>query len=330
LNADTGSTKIEVIDAQVHMNLFGTVDSGIAAMDAVGVDAAIIDEFWGYDEKGLRLPTYRLVNGSVRHIFPFATEACLRYPDRLATTCWVDRDDPHMAAVLESVAANPLQVCLRVVVRPQRGDDDALENGAYDEQFSIGQALRIPVMIILTGVDLARRKEVLIPIIRRFSRLQFILDHSAVLAMSEHDRHQGLESPTVFREAFAYADFENVVLKWTHAPAISAHPYPFDDILEQLRLLVDRFGKERIMWGSDCTQTWARHSWADALYCIVGCPDFTIEEKRWLLGGTAQEVLRWPTGLAPDGNPLEAYRASTWRNDPQHHVKAVLDDARRR
>jgi L-fuconolactonase len=63
-----GESRIDVVDCQVHLNLLGSVDSGVAAMDAVGVSGVVIDEWWGFDADGLRVPHYRLDNGAVRHL----------------------------------------------------------------------------------------------------------------------------------------------------------------------------------------------------------------------------------------------------------------------
>src|SRR5207244_12725597 len=56
-----------VVDAQLHLNLFG-IEPALAAMDAVGVDAVVVDEFWGFDEDRNPIPGHRLPNGSYRPI----------------------------------------------------------------------------------------------------------------------------------------------------------------------------------------------------------------------------------------------------------------------
>jgi L-fuconolactonase len=298
-------------------------------MDAVGVDGVIIDEWWGFDDRLLRKPHFRLLNGSVRHLFPFALEACMRYPDRMACTSWVDRDDPDMTAVMEAIAANPTQVCIRIVVRPGRGDDVALEAGAYHKQLAIAENLRIPVMIILPRVDLERRRRLLAPIFKKFGSLQFILDHCGVLALSDRDIENGQKGPAVFRETIAYAEYPNVALKWDHAPTVSAEGFPYSDVLSALRSVVDAFGKERVMWGSDSTQTHGDHSWADALYSVREASEFSQDEKAWILGRTARKVLDWPKQQAPDGTSYADYNASTWRVAPQHQARSILQDRRR-
>jgi hypothetical protein len=103
----------------------------------------------------------------------------------------------------------------------------------------------------------------------------------------------------------------------------------YEDVVIHLRTLVDAFGMRRVMWGSDCKQSWTKHSWADALFCVRESADFTVEEKQWVLGETARTVLRWPRTQAPDGSSLVDYRASTWRDAPQHRSRSRVQDARR-
>ena len=61
---------MDIVDSQVHFNLLGDLEAGIAAMDAVGVKSLVYDEFWGFDEKSRILPGYELPNGAFRYTFP--------------------------------------------------------------------------------------------------------------------------------------------------------------------------------------------------------------------------------------------------------------------
>jgi L-fuconolactonase len=65
-------------------------------------------------------------------------------------------------------------------------------------------------------------------------------------------------------------------------------------VLAMLLRVVEAFGKERVMWGSDTTQTVGHHSWAESLYYIRDTPELSDDEKRWILGGSLRKVLDWP------------------------------------
>ena len=53
---------MDIVDSQVHFNLLGDLEAGIAAMDAVGVKSLVYDEFWGFDAKSRILPGSRAMN----------------------------------------------------------------------------------------------------------------------------------------------------------------------------------------------------------------------------------------------------------------------------
>jgi hypothetical protein len=55
-----GRTRYNIVDSQ-------TPDHGLAAVDDLGTQAAIIDEFWGYDERSSEpTPGHRLENSAYR------------------------------------------------------------------------------------------------------------------------------------------------------------------------------------------------------------------------------------------------------------------------
>lgn len=53
-------------------------------------------------------------------------------------------------------------------------------------------------------------------------------------------------------EAFArFADHENVGVKVSHTPYVSNEGFPYEDVHDVLRWLLEKFGPERVAWGSD-------------------------------------------------------------------------------
>ena len=64
---------MEIVDAQIHANHRG-IDQSIAIMDAVGVNAAVID-IWPPERR-------KLPSGIMRFDYTFAEEAVARFPGR--------------------------------------------------------------------------------------------------------------------------------------------------------------------------------------------------------------------------------------------------------
>jgi L-fuconolactonase len=330
MTATTTTASPPIVDSQVHLNLLGTLEAGIAAMDAVGVDAAVVDDWWGFDSNFIRLPHYKLADGTIRSMYPFASDAAYRYPDRIAYAAWLDRDDPSLDELVAGISQNPHQLCIRVVLRTELGDDVAIESGGYDRLLRAAERHSIPVMVRPGTLDLPKRVDIMVPVIRRFEGLQFVIDHCGVLLLSDADIARGMNNPTALEYALPYARLPNVAIKWSHAPEASDSPFPYEDVTAYLRRFIDEFGADRIMWASDCSQTRNRNTWAEALYCIKDSTIITPEEKAWILGGTVQKLLAWPQHVAPNGDSFDTYKPAAWREIPKLSSHAMMQDRRRR
>jgi L-fuconolactonase len=145
--------------------------------------------------------------------------------------------------------------------------------------------------------------------LEKFPDLQFIVDHCGMpieagigfLDAERPDGSDGHPGPDVayFTQVLKLAEWPNVSLKWSHAQGMFGTPsYPFQPLWPQLRRAIDAFGSHRIMWASDHGGNQTGESWAELLFCLRDCPDFTTEEKAWLLGKTLRTVLDWD---APEG-----------------------------
>ena len=161
----------DIVDAQVHFNRFGSLESGLAAMDAVGVNALLYDEYWMFDEQSRILPGYELPNGAFRHIFPLAEAATLIHPERFAYLVRFDRRDPDLDALISTIRTMPQRKALRVVSWTPEGFAQFGE-GADDPVFAAAQKYGVPVFVLLPG-----RAQLLHRYLRKFSDLPIIVDH---------------------------------------------------------------------------------------------------------------------------------------------------------
>ena len=95
-----------------------------------------------------------------------------------------------------------------------------------------------------------------------------------------------------------------VAVKWGHVTEWSAKPFPYQDALDQLQRVVDAFGASRVMWESDWTQTLGNQTLAEMFFSIKLSDRLNVDEKAYLLGRTALEVMR--------------------RDRPEHEVDTVV------
>jgi len=297
---------MEIVDAQVHLNMIG-LDSGLVAMDAAGVDAVLIDEFWGFDDLGRPLPSYALAGGSVRHISPIGELAVARHPDRFAYLTRCQPDDPAIDRVIGELRERPGRLALRILpfvpFPPSAGEraenDEAVDvfaselvGGRYDRYFALAEDNRVPVFIQVNGIGIAGRLHAIRDVAMAHPRLPVIIDHMGV-AMPGSRAHRP-DRFAQFAEVRSLADVPNVHVKWGHATRLAETPYPYPDVAQALREVVGAFGCRRVMWASDWTLDVEWSSWSESFGYIRDDAHFTVDERTELLGRTVRRVLDWP------------------------------------
>ncbi|MGH2363803.1 MAG: amidohydrolase family protein [Chloroflexota bacterium] len=299
---------MEVIDAQVHLNhihptwqtadLEAILAAALAAMDAVGVDGLVVSEFWGFDNR----QRDRLSNGAFRSRYPFSELAAAQHPKRFIYHTMLDVDDPELAQQMAAVRQHSGAVALRIVPIPETGAIDRLSKGEFEPFFAAAEEHQVPVFCWLPG-----RAALLVPYLKKFPRLRFILDHCGV---GQAPYRTGPTAPTLLSSVVStraervkqldavleLAHYPNVALKWCHAPNLfSEQPFPYRDALPLLRRAIGAFGVERVMWASDYTQarTEMGITWAEALHYVLDSDQLSESEKTWLLGGSVRKTLGW-------------------------------------
>jgi predicted TIM-barrel fold metal-dependent hydrolase len=102
------------------------------------------------------------------------------------------------------------------------------------------------------------------------------------------------------------AKYPNVAVKFSGATTLSLQPYPHRDVWPHLRQLVDAFGPQRLMWGSDFTrlrmgpltiQPGPREGWflySNELNYLRDTDEVSEHDKAAIFGGTIRRLLRWP------------------------------------
>jgi predicted TIM-barrel fold metal-dependent hydrolase len=74
--------------------------------------------------------------------------------------------------------------------------------------------------------------------------------------------------------------------------ALGKKQAPYTDLGPMIRRLLDAFGRERLMWATDCPyQVQAGHTYRDSIELVRSRLDFlSSADRQWLLGKTAQRV----------------------------------------
>jgi L-fuconolactonase len=282
---------VQIVDAQVHLNLLGSMDTGLAAMEAAGVGGCLIDEWHGQSPSGKFLPGEELANGAVRTLrSPIAEDYATRWPERFSYYGRTDPLDPDLEHVMAQVLSRPGCRCLRVFVHSQ-AELALFESGGYAKLFEAAAKRRIPCFVWLGG-----KIHLLTPYVEKFPNVPFVIDHCGLGGDSWPGPDvQGEARFSGLTRTYALAAYPNVALKWSQAVRLSAEPFPFADLIPWLLRTIERFSLSRVMWGSDYTQLKSWFSWADCHSYIRASKALSDGDKEWILGRSLRQTLKWPT-----------------------------------
>jgi predicted TIM-barrel fold metal-dependent hydrolase len=145
----------------------------------------------------------------------------------------------------------------------------------------LGRAAELKVpLCVLCGT--ARLPDVARLIERHRDGLDVCIDHMADCP---------IDRPGERKKLLALARFPRVYVKISHLWSLSRQEYPYRDTHDQVKAVYDAFGPSRLMWGTDWPLVEGYCGYAKALALYQGeIRFFTAEDRRWILGGTAQKL----------------------------------------
>jgi predicted TIM-barrel fold metal-dependent hydrolase len=273
-----------IIDAQVHAYernhpgrpwvgvLTGpaqvTGDDMVAAMDAVGVDGAVLVSpftMYGYDAS-------------------YALEVHRQHPGRFALVKPVDPTDAGVAETIADWAATPGAVGIRILLN--RGiTTDATDPGL---QRVLAAAARhaLPVNLMCTG-----RLEQAAQMAGRHPDTQLVIDH---LGLPQPQEPPAPAEPFAdLPRLLALAAHANVAVKISGACTLSHEPFPYKDIWEPLGRIFDAFGLNRCMWGTDWTRAVKVLTYREGVEAFRVTDRLSDSDRATLMGGTLARVYKW-------------------------------------
>jgi predicted TIM-barrel fold metal-dependent hydrolase len=292
-----GTMPIDIVDAQIHLGC-GAAQPTLGAMDALGITAVLVDEFWGEwvsEDRTQITPGYRLPNGSWRAATPTAEQASILHPDRFSYVVRIDRRDPELASLMRVLASSPHARAVRLQPVWTLEEAAHFAGGGYDHVFELAGACGLPVFLFIPGyVELVARYA------SKFTEVNFVIDHCGmgfpgIPPDRPGDEARSALDPSYFDVVLRLAEYPNVALKWSHAQdRFGEHEYPYRSLRPLLRRAIDAFGANRLLWASDHTVI-RGHTWSDLLHYLRDDPGLSAEEMQWILGGSARQILNWPT-----------------------------------
>ena len=258
-----------------------TVEDLVRSMDEGGVDHACIVQratIYGYDNR-------------------YALDAVAAYPQHFVPIVVLDAQDPASPATLRDLAATRRLGGLRIVAPELTERDTAWLDSA--EALGLWQAasdLALPVTVILYRKNNEAGLAALLGIARKFRDVPILIDHVGVPHASTPETRyaasQGVDyvipPPPGFGIAESVAEFGDlghVHFKVTDINFDRLEDAHFDSAAF-VRALADRFGAERLLWGSDVGQSPAPYPEKIArLHASARL--LSVSEREEFFGGTA-------------------------------------------
>ena len=282
--ADGRQETMLTIDAQVHAYerdhpgrpwaavLVGppavTGDDMVAAMDAVGVDAALlVSPFTMY-----------------RYDASYAIEVHAAHPGRFGLIRPVDPADPAVAETIADWAALDGAVAIRIMLADGVSDDPG--DPGIHRVLDAAARHALPVNLLCKG-----RLEQVAGLAAAKPDTSIVVDHLGL--------HQPFVPPPP-PEPFAdlprpldLAAYENVTVKVRGACTLSHKPFPYDDIWQPLGRVFDAFGFDRCMWGTDWTRAVNLLTYEQGVEPFRRTGRISDGDRAALMGGTLQRVYDW-------------------------------------
>lgn len=238
-------------------------------MDAAGVDRALlVPPTWDLDRNDLGLA------------------AAAKYPDRFGLMARVPLRDPEEGKRrLQSWQDVPGVKGVRLTFfRPEEAT--WLSDGTADWYWPVAEQLGVPTM-----VHAARFPDEIARVAEQHPHLSLILDHMGVPGGTKDDA----VAPFVEATA-ALSRYPNVAVKLSGLPAKSTEPYPYANLNDCVRMLVDAYGPRRCYWGTDLSRMLGGCGITYRQCVTHFTEDMTVlsaDELDWIMGRALCEALGW-------------------------------------
>jgi predicted TIM-barrel fold metal-dependent hydrolase len=278
-----------IIDAQVHAYernhpgrpwagvLTGpaevTGDDMVAAMDAVGVDGAVLVSpftMYGYDAS-------------------YALDVYRQHPGRFGLVKPVDPSDPAVAETIADWAATPGTVGIRLFLNRDNAPNAA--DPGLNRVLTTAAHHALPVNLMCTG-----RLEQAAQLAAHHPNTQLVIDH---LGLPQPQEPPAPAEPFAdLPKLLALAAHANVAVKISGACTLSHAPFPYPDIWDPLWRIFDAFGLHRCLWGTDWTRAVKVLTYREGVEAFLVTDRLSDSDRAMLMGETLARVYQWSPSTA--------------------------------
>jgi predicted TIM-barrel fold metal-dependent hydrolase len=245
-----------------------TGDQLVAAMDAVGVDGAIlVSPFSMY-----------------RYDASYALDVFAAHPSRFRLVKPVDPTDPAIVDTIADWASTDGTVGIRIFLRDNASTDPA--DPAINRVLATAAQNALPVNVACTGrLDQAGQ------LAARNPNTRLVIDHLGL--PQPHEPPAPAEPFADLPKLLALAAHDNVAVKISGVCTLSQKPFPYNDIWGPLGRVFDAFGFDRCMWGTDWTRAVGLLTYEQGVEAFRVTDHLSHSDRALLMGETLRRVYNW-------------------------------------
>ena len=244
-----------------------TGDDLVAAMDAVGVDGAILISpfsLYQYDAS-------------------YAQEVYEKHPGKFGLVRPFNPLSETAADDVAEWAATPGVVGARIMLTAGEYEGD---HPGLNAILAAGGKAGIPVNVMAAG-----KLPLLGELARRNPNTQIIIDH---LGLAQPFLPPAPPEPFGdLANVVELAAYDNVAIKISGAGTLSHQPFPYLDIWDPLRRIFDAFGFGRCLWGTDWTRAVELLNYEQGVEAFRVTDSLSDSERSELMGGTLTKIYKW-------------------------------------
>ncbi len=245
-----------------------TGDDMIAAMDAVGVDGALLVSPWTmyhYDAS-------------------YAIDVHAAHPGRFGLIKPVDPSDAAVAETIADWTAMDGTVAIRVMLAHEVSDDP--DDPGINRVLAAAARHALPVNLLCWD-----RLDQAAGLAAGNPNTTIVVDH---LGLKQPFEPPPPPAPFVdLAKLLNLAQYENIAVKISGACTLSHEPFPYSDIWDPLARIFDAFGFDRCIWGTDWTRAVNLLTYEQGVESFRRTDRISDSDRAALMGGTLAKIYNW-------------------------------------
>jgi len=240
----------------------------IKAMDEVGVDGALLIS----------------VFAMYRWDASYAVGVHKQFPNRFALIKPVNPNDPKVGETIEEWGKMDGTVAVRIMMNPDVSTDPA--DPGINKVLSTAGKNGLAVNLMCRG-----RLPQVAELAKRNPNTTLVVDHLG-LEQPFHPpapKEPWHELPLLL----ALAPHKNIVVKISGACTLSHEPFPYKDIRKPVDQILNTFGLDRCMWGTDWTRAVNLLTYKQGVDAFRAKDWLSDSDRATLMGGSLTKIYDW-------------------------------------